>query len=313
MLFSSKRSGKNFAKDPAVVKFNNKYFLYFSDLPNETEKLDGSSLEVGIAVSDDMEHWEIQGVLPKTQKCEKRGVGAPGAIVLGNKVHLFYQTYGNGANDAICHAVSEDGINFVKDETNPVFHPTDDWCCGRAIDADVCMFKDNLMLYVATRDHSYKIQKIAAAVAPADSDFSSNDFTQLCCASVLSPELKWEEECIEAPATLVHDGKIYMFYGGAYNCSPQQIGCAVSNDGRTFEKLFIDEPFITCGEKGSWNSSESGHPYAFTDSDGKYWLFFQGSSDMGDTWYITKTEIGFDENGIPYRIGCATEGKEFDV
>lgn len=308
MLFSSMRSGGDFAKDPAVIKFKGKYFLYFSDYPDENDRKRGTSLEVGIAVSDDMESWEILGTVTKTQECEKKGIGAPGAIVIGSKVHLFYQTYGNWLDDAICHAVSDDGINFVKDETNPIFKPTNDWCCGRAIDADVCIFGDKLMLYTATRDHNAKIQKIAAAYAPIDSEFSRNDFVQICKSSVLAPELKWEEACIEAPATVVRDGKIYMFYGGAYNCSPQQIGCAVSSDGRVFDKLFIDEPFIPCGKPGSWNSDESGHPYIFRDDDERYWLFYQGSNDDGEKWRITRTEIGFDDDGIPYKIGCPTEG-----
>lgn len=302
MLFSCNRSGKNFAKDPAVIHFQNKYFLYFSALPTESELNAGSSLEIGIATSDDMENWHFCKVLEKTQKCEQTGIGAPAAIVIGNRVHLFYQTYGTWRNDAICHAVSDNGFDFVKDETNPVFAPSNDWCCGRAIDADVCIFKNKLMLYCATRDHLMKTQKIAAAYALIDSDFSKKDFEQLCKSSVLYPELKWEQDCIEAPATVVYNDKVYMFYGGAYNCSPQQIGCAVSNDGRTFDKLFTDTPFISCGKEGSWNSSESGHPYVFKDDNGEYWLFYQGSSDNGNTWYITKTKINFDKNGIPYEI-----------
>lgn len=309
MLFTNDRGGRNFAKDPAVIIFKNRYFLYFSALPDNDEKSRGSCIEVGIAVSDDMEDWKFLGTVPRTQECEAKGIAAPAAIVLKNRVHLFYQTYGSWERDAICHAVSDDGINFVKDETNPVFRPTADWCCGRAIDADVCVFKDKLMLYTATRDHAFKIQKIAAATAPINSEFSAKDFTQLCRASVLAPELKWEQDCIEAPATAVYGEKLYMFYGGAYNCFPQQIGCAVSSDGRVFDKIFIDEPLIACGEQGSWNSSESGHPYAFCDNDGRYWLFYQGSPDKGNSWYITRTEIGFNENGVPYKIGCEKEGK----
>jgi len=79
-----------------------------------------------------MESWQVVGGFPLTQPCEEKGVGAPAAIVLNGKVHLFYQTYGNREKDAICHAVSDDGLRFEKDPTNPIFHPTDDWCCGRA-------------------------------------------------------------------------------------------------------------------------------------------------------------------------------------
>lgn len=38
-------------------------------------------------------------------------------------------------------------------------------------------------------------------------------------------------------------------------------------------------------------------------------LFYQGSTDKGNSWYITRTEIGFNENGVPYKIGYEREGK----
>ena len=292
MLFTNTKLNC-FAKDPAVIHFKDKYFLYY------TVRYNADLIGVGIATSDDMENWTDIAEVPLTQEYEKTGIGAPAAIVLGGKVHLFYQTYGTWRDDKICHAVSEDGINFVKNPDNPIYKPTDAWCCGRAIDAYVCVFGGKLWLYIATRDHDMKIQKIGAAYADVDSDFSKEAWTQALRGTVLAPEFKWEGECIEAPATIVNDGKMFMFYGGSYNCTPQQIGCAVSSDGVLFEKIFT-EPFIPCGKEGEWNSSESGHPYAFRDDDGRAYLFYQGSSDMGKTWYLSRVEIGFDENNIPY-------------
>jgi beta-xylosidase len=194
--------------------------------------------------------------------------------------------------------VSEDGLNFTKDGTNPIFRPTDDWCCGRAIDADVVAHDGKLFLYFATRDHGMKIQKQGVAYAPLGSDYSRDVWTQPIPGSILAPEFVWEGECIEAAATLTQDGKVYMFYGGSYNCTPQQIGCAVSEDGVFFKKLFT-EPLIRCGREGEWNASESGHPYAFTDDDGRHYLFYQGSPDGGKTWYLSRCRLGF-RNGLPY-------------
>lgn len=296
MLFTNKELS-NFAKDPAVVRFKNKYYLYYTVMHAQENKIG-----VGIAVSDDMEDWKNVSELPITNTFEEKGIGAPAAIVINNKLHLFYQTYGTFKEDKICHAVSDDGINFRKNPDNPIYCPTDDWCCGRAIDADVCIFNGKLWLYIATRDHSMKIQKIGVAYADIYSDFGKKAWTQALSGSVLAPELKWEGECIEAPATIVNDNKIFMFYGGSYNCTPQQIGCACSNDGIFFKRLFIKEPFIPCGKPGEWNSSESGHPYAFRDDDGRAYLFYQGSNDNGKTWYLSKVEIAFDENNIPYII-----------
>ena len=165
---------------------------------------------------------------------------------------------------------------------------------GRA-QADPYIFEDGgkLYLYFATRDHEMKIQKIGGAYADPLSDFSPAAWTHIADQALLAPEYKWEGECIEAPATIVNDGKIFMFYGGAYNCCPQQIGYAVSSDGVFFKKA-SDQPFIPCGAPGSWNACESGHPYAFRDDDGRAYLFYQGSADMGKTWYLSRAEIEFD-------------------
>jgi len=293
MLFTNTEMN-SFAKDPAVVYFGEKYWLYY------TSRHDDGSLGVGIAASADMESWKCIGEVTRTQSCEANGIAAPAAIVLDGVIHLFYQTYGNWRNDAICHAVSADGVTFEKDESNPIFRPTADWCCGRAIDADVCVWQGKLFMYFATRDHEMRCQKVGGAYAELDSGFGRDAWTQISNQSLLMPELKWEGECIEAPATIVNDGRLFMFYGGSYNCTPQQIGCAVSDDGIFFRRLFSERPFKECGAPGEWNSSESGHPYAFRDEDGRAYLFYQGSSDNGETWYLSRMEIGFDENNIPY-------------
>lgn len=288
MLFTNKTWDRNFAKDPAVVKYKGKYYLYFSCIPAQNK----ASLGVGIAVSYNMRDWEMAGELQHTQDCEMNGIGAPAAIVLDGKIHLFYQTYNNGAKDAICHAVSDDGVSFVKDDSNPVYHPSDDWCCGRAIDADVCVFENKLMMYIATRDHEFKRQMLGCASAPLNSDFSRGSWTQSVSASVLKPELDWEGDCIEAPAAITDRGKVYMFYGGNYNCHPQQIGCAVSENGVDFTRI-SDIPFMKPGKDGDFNSCESGHPYVFRDDDGKCYLYYQGSPDMGNNWYLSMCEIAF--------------------
>ena len=288
MLFTN-IARHNFAKDPAVIKFNGTYYLYYTNLYTR----EPFHIGVGIATSPDMENWTDIGEVPQEYEYEKKGIGAPAAIVLDGKVHLFYQTYGGWRTDAICHAVSDDGIHFDKHPSNPIYRPNATWCCGRAIDADVCVFKGKLYLYYATRDHTMKIQKIGGAYADLNFDFSPSSWTAIAEQSLLAPEYQWEGECIEAPATIVNEDKMFLFYGGAYNCCPQQIGYAVSTDGEFFKKAST-EPFIPCGAPGDWNSCESGHPYAFRDEDGRAYLFYQGTNDKGHTWYLSRAEIEFD-------------------
>ena len=290
MKFSMNERNPNYAKDPAVVRFNGRYLMYYSVPPYpEDDPRRANGWGIGIAESSDLVNWKYLCEVPPLSELESKGFCAPAARVHNGKVHLFYQTYSIAKCDAICMAVSEDGIHFKAEPTNPIFQPPQSsWSCGRAIDADVIEYKGQYFLYVATRDPEFKIQKLAVAVS--NGDFSAAGWKFPFDGSILYPELPWEQECIEAPATCIHNGKIYMFYGGAYNNRPQQVGCAVSTDGIHFERI-SNEPVLPCGKPGDWNSSESGHPYAFTDDDGRQYLFFQGNCDHGKTWYLSVKEI----------------------
>lgn len=297
MYFADTSTGKSYSKDPSVVKFNGKYYMYYS-VPPYWDGRDNDVWTIGAAESDDMENWTVVNRLFPEQQKKNVGICAPGAIVLNGVVHMFYQEYGYSPKDKICHAVSLNGIDFKHDPTNPIFAPGGDWNNGRAIDADVIAFGDKLIMYYATRDPKGEIQKIGVCSAPLNSDFGSSCWTGECSDSILQPELPWENKCIEAPAVCSHGGRIYMFYGGAYNNEPQQIGCAVSDDGINFTRL-SDKPFLPNGGPGSWNSSESGHPFAFEDDDGRYYLFYQGNNDHGKTWYLSRLEFEFGD-GIPH-------------
>lgn len=297
MYGDTSRKGVPFSKDPHVVFFKGRYLMYFS-IPPHKDKIN-SGWNIGIAESYDLIHWEKIGEITpeENREYEKNGLCAPGVLVRDGKLHLFYQTYGNGPKDAICHAYSSDGIHFTRNETNPIFKPTGKWNCGRAIDAEVYEFNGKYFLYYATRDLQFQIQMLGVAVAPIDTDFNREDWSEPLDAPILKPELIWEGECIEGASIIEHDNRLYMFYAGSYNNCPQQIGVAVSEDGLLWNRVF-EEPFLPNGKKGEWNESESGHPHIFKDNDGKHYLFYQGNNDKGKSWYISQKAV-FWKNGIP--------------
>lgn len=291
------RRGLPYAKDPAVVPFGERYLLYYSLPSFSPEKKSPDSPEgwgIGIAESEDLTHWCKIGELIGAHDYERNGICAPGAIVVDDKVHLFYQTYGNGAKDAICHAVSEDGLTFHRNPTNPVFAPQGDWNNGRAIDADVFPWQGDLLLFYSTRDPSGTRQIAGLAAAQRDSDWGRDAWRMIGNGPILSPELPWEKNCIEASAVCEHNGKLYLFYAGGYNNEPQQIGCAVcvSEDLTRWERI-SEEPLLPNGEPGTWNTSESGHPFVFTDTDGAHHLFYQGNNDNGQTWLLSRNTISW--------------------
>ncbi len=304
MFGDTSRRGVPYSKDPHVIFFKGRYLMYYSIPPYSNEAQNPiKGWGIGISFSTNLVHWTSIGTITPSQECDAKGLCAPCARVIDGKVHLFYQTYGNGKKDAICHASSTDGITFDKNPTNPIFHPqSDTWNCGRAIDAELFRFRDTYYLYYATRDTEFKRQLLGVASTPVvegDShNFDRDRWTDLSVKEpLLSPELPWEGDCIEGASLIEHNGKLYMFYAGAFNNSPQQIGVAVSQDAITWTRL-SEHPFLPNGAPGSWNQSESGHPHIFEAPDGRTYLFYQGNNTRGKDWYLSQREVLW-ETGSP--------------
>ena len=301
MFGDSARTGVPFSKDPHVIRFQDRFLMYYS-VPGYKDS-DGVAHGWGISIAEspDLISWSRIGEVNTDPAAvyETKGMCAPCALVVGNKVHLFYQTYGNGKKDAICHAWSDDGRIFTRDKTNPIFRPVGTWNCGRAIDAEVVRFMGQYFLYYATRDSAYKIQMQGVAVAPGNSSFERKDWKDISTdAPMLKPELAWERDCIEGASVIEKNGELFLFYAGGYNNAPQQIGVAKSRDGIHWERL-SGEPFLPNGKPGDWNASESGHPHIFANPVGEDFLFFQGNNTKGKNWFISNVRIKW-ENGRPY-------------
>jgi predicted GH43/DUF377 family glycosyl hydrolase len=299
MFGDTSRLGRPFSKDPHVVKFKGSYLMYYSIPPKANDPESGWN--IGIARSNNLIDWTPIGDITPQAEYEAKGLCAPGALLRNDTIHLFYQTYGNGAKDAICHAYSVDGVNFIRNATNPIFSPTGEWNCGRAIDAEVVFFENKYFLYYATRTPDYTIQLQGVAVAPMNTNFNKEDWKQASDEAILAPKYPWEGKCVEGASVLQVGDGLVMFYAGAYNNNPQQVGVAQSKDGIHWERL-SNKPFLPNGDKGTWNYSESGHPHIFKDPDtNRTFLFFQGNDDNGKTWKISNIEV-FWKGGEPYLL-----------
>lgn len=292
----------NFSKDPSVVRFQDRYLLYFSFPPQKVGNRE-FGWTIGVAESSDLIHWKFLANILPMQECDEKGLCAPCAKVISDKVFLFYQTYGNGPKDAICCAWSKDGTHFRPHSQNPIFHPKGTWTNGRAIDAELISFKNQWFLYAATRDPEGKKQKLVVATAEImdenasdpEKEFGPERWKLAFDGSILEPELNWETNCIEAPTIIEKNGKLYMFYAGGFNNDPQQIGLAISDDGIVWRRVW-NLPFIPNGPTGQWNESESGHPGVFVDEKGQTWLFFQGNKTKGKDWFLSRVKIGWESD-----------------
>ena len=294
------RSGTLFAKDPIVVFHQGRYLMYYSIPPHKSSDWEGWN--IGIAESDDLKGWRRIGEITPGADYEAKGLCAPGALVRNDTIHLFYQTYGGGRTDAICHAWSTDGLTFERDPSNPIFRPTGAWNCGRAIDAEVVAFRGKYFLYFATRDPQFERQLLGVATAPLGTDFRRSDWTLALDAPILEPQLPWEGKCCEGATVIEYKKKLYMFYAANYNNCPQQIGLAVSNDGIHWQRC-SDQPFLRNGLPGDWNESESGHPCVFRDRQGQTHLFYQGNNTHGKHWLLTSVPLKWTASPSPSKGG----------
>ena len=139
MRFADNSRGREISKDPSVIFFAGKYWMYYSLGPwaagiTPPQNLPADIWTVGIASSTDLVNWTKAGeLLPHGDYGNgfiEKGLAAPCARVMNGRVHLFYQSYGGGPKDAICHAVSTDGVNFTRDQSNPIYHPAGSWTVG---------------------------------------------------------------------------------------------------------------------------------------------------------------------------------------
>lgn len=300
----STRTGVPFSKDPTVIRLGDRYLMYYSvcDFSPDRAPAQPALYQAGwssaIAESRDLVHWTRVGDLVLRDSHGERiwGCVAPCVKVFDGVIHLFYQRRWTPAhgNNNLWHATSEDGITFTNTHDEPVFIPETSWSIDRSIDAEVYRVGDRMILMYATRDPSQTWQMLGMAEAPYGCDYGPDKWTNLSVdGPFFKPDFPWEQHCIEAPTVIKHKGYWYLFYAGAYNHERQQIGLAVSKDGRHFERIAPDGLLLPPGEEGSWNAAESGHPGIFRDDDGSVYLFYQGKSSQGAPYRLSVCKVRF--------------------
>lgn len=294
MVYEDDSRGFRCAEDPEVVRFGGRWFLYYTLAPGQGSRR--LPWHIGVAVSDDLERWEKVGELKPADLAVENGVAPGSLIVIGDRLHLFYFTYGSGQHDSVCLATSDDGIRFTPHPRNPVFRAMGEWNCGRAISPHVVRVGDRLRMYCCTRDPEMSRQSIIVAEARLDGDLGPGRWTQLGWGEAFGPQEGWEHESTESPSVIERDGKFYMFYGGGYWTRPQQVGCALSEDGVRWSRLAGPLLPYRAGVDGA--PLERASPSVFRDASGQDHLVVQESADRGQNWRVVSFPIDW-QGGVP--------------
>lgn len=107
--------------NPSVIKWNGKYYNYYSGF-------DGETWRTGLAISDDGKKWVKSNKNPvldlRIDGWDNSYIAANGsAIIVDNQVYYFYQGLIEKEKAAIGLAVSENGEDFIRRTETPVLEP----------------------------------------------------------------------------------------------------------------------------------------------------------------------------------------------
>lgn len=221
---------------PAVARRADGYHMWYtgqnwSSTPSREGRQDGHS-SIGYATSSDGLHWTrrlSQPVLSPQLPWEDVSVMCPD-VLWDEKNKQWRMWYSAGAQyepNAIGHATSKDGMNWVKDPANPIFRPDPryDWEKQRVAGIQVILHRDWFYaFYIGYRDIDH------AQIGVARSRDGLHDWER--CPS--NPIIRaigqgFDADACYKPYAIYSEGKWMLWYNGR-NVHLEQIGLA-THDG----------------------------------------------------------------------------------
>jgi beta-1,2-mannobiose phosphorylase / 1,2-beta-oligomannan phosphorylase len=149
---SNNRTETGYTVRPSVIIRNGVYYMWYTGLSPFKSWL-------GYAISNDGKHWKKNDkpVMEADKPWEQSAVLCP--HVLWDEQENIYKIWYSAGNDrepdAIGYATSADGINWTKDERNPIFIPekSNSWEKAKVSGCQVIKRKDDyLMFYIGYCD-----------------------------------------------------------------------------------------------------------------------------------------------------------------
>ncbi len=239
--------------DPCVLKEGGQYIMYMTTSPSDNPF--NPPVIPYRAISDDGISWQLDSQAPGPLLDESgtpfASIETPSVVFFKNKYHMFFTgVYPEGGTHymAVGHAVSDDGLLWVKD-TAPLLEPTGnvwDWNGFLVAEPGAAVFKNKIYLYfTAMGQHSdgTQWQSIGLVTSNDGINFSSQKM-------VLEQSDKYpvSEGFVgySTPSATVYDNRVHLFYDAAKGQpSYRQVALhhAVSDDGEPI-LLKMPDPFL---------------------------------------------------------------------
>jgi predicted GH43/DUF377 family glycosyl hydrolase len=283
--------------DPSVNKEGDKYRMWLSG-----GNPFASSIEVKIyyATSNDGINWDINAdpiLLPTEGEWDSESVETPSVIKVGDTYHMYYTGYNTVFSSGIYsigHATSQDGINWVKDQNNPIIEPHDDplkWGYFTTAEPAIVYYNNKFYLYYASAKSNHPEPGAPFGILLATSEDGSTFTKQGAVHTLTSSYDSTKYRGYSTPAVYVKDGIFYLYHDVVYDpdgFDQIAISSAKSSNGLDFEEL---ETNIFTINGGDWKDEFILAPSVL--QDGK----------TVKIWFSGQTEIP----EFSYGIGYATK------
>lgn len=219
----------------------------------------------------------------------------PAAILHEGKVFLYYTGSSPREDRAICLAVSDDGIRFVKYEHNPV-------AIGGG--PEVVYRDSTLYLFYWRQVPGKKGFQIHYAVSRDGYHYTE---PQLSRALPVGPEGSWDSFTVETPRIFREGDLYYMVYCGSnrHKDYPFHAGLATSTDCVHWTK-YPGNPIFSRGEEDAWDEGA----IWFTTVEkikGRYYMWYEGygggtarTEPYGSYLKGGKSQVGMATLDAPY-------------
>lgn len=218
---------KNDVNRPAVVKAGDTYYLWYTGQNWETHQ--GG---IGLATSRDGLTWERASdrpVMAPAGGWEKGSLMCPHVLHEGGRFRMWYSAGEMYEPDAIGYAESADGLNWKREDSNPVLRPAGGWEADRV--AAVCIVPratDYLAFYVGFAN-GFENSQIGMARSPDGiHDWQRYDGNPIIGPG---PAGSWDDCNVYKPfAVRFHDRWFVWYNASRHSDRREQIGLATADN-----------------------------------------------------------------------------------
>ena len=212
---------------PCVVKTEEGYHMWYTGQYHETNR-EGTS-HIFHAFSKDginFERTNDEPVLSADKPWENTSVMNP-SVIYDSQTATFKMWFSAGAQyepKAIGYAESQDGINWIKCENNPIFeaNTNESWERHKVAGCQVIRYQDKyLMFYIGYYNEDY------AQIGIATSDDGINKWVRYGKNPIIAPnDGEWDGEACYKPFALPVGNDWYLWYNGRKG-ENEQIGLVI--------------------------------------------------------------------------------------